>query len=210
MQRKMTGEFCERLKELSAGDLRRKCARFVRDHAMEIGAAQPATPRALNDRAADLWEPLLALADLAGGGWPERARSAATALTVGAQERNPISSLLLDILVSFAQVKDGKLFSRTLLRCLSEYKDRPWVALTKGRELSEVWLAQQLRPYGVVPRTIRIGEATGKGYAQDDFKEVFRRYIALADYEEFRTDFLAQGEMGKGVASAGNAHECHE
>jgi len=34
----------------------------------------------LNDRAGDIWEPLLALADLAGGDWPGKARQAAVAL----------------------------------------------------------------------------------------------------------------------------------
>jgi hypothetical protein len=34
-------------------------------------------PSGLNDRAGEIWEPLLALADLAGGAWPGRAREAA-------------------------------------------------------------------------------------------------------------------------------------
>ena len=79
--------------------LRRKCARFVLDHAEEIGKAQPEIPEDLNDRAADIWEPLLALAELAGGEWPEKARKAALGLTATAQEESPIGALLLDILV---------------------------------------------------------------------------------------------------------------
>ena len=29
--------------------------------------------------------------------------------------------------------------------------------------MTELWLAQQLRPYGIKPRTIRIGEQVAKG-----------------------------------------------
>jgi hypothetical protein len=66
MQRKTVAEKCERLKSLDGETLRRKCARFVLDHAEEIRSAQPSIPEAVNDRAADIWEPLFALADLAG------------------------------------------------------------------------------------------------------------------------------------------------
>src|SRR5436853_1249408 len=77
MQRKTASEKCERLRSLDGTELRRKCARFVKDHAEEIAAAEPGIPADLNDRAADIWEPLLALADLAGGEWPQAARAAA-------------------------------------------------------------------------------------------------------------------------------------
>jgi len=65
MQRKSVGESCERLRLLEAEVLRRKCARFVADHREVIAMARPQVPEELNDRAADIWEPLLVLADLA-------------------------------------------------------------------------------------------------------------------------------------------------
>ena len=84
MERKTSHEQCERLKSLAAELLQRQCARFVSDNATAIADANPAIP-ALNDRAADIWEPLLAIADLAGGQWPELAREAA----VGLRPRSP-------------------------------------------------------------------------------------------------------------------------
>jgi uncharacterized protein DUF3631 len=80
------------LKNLDGTELRRECARFVKDHAEEITVAGPEIPADLNDRAADIWEPLLALAELAGGDWPERARAAAVGLTAGAQEESAIGA----------------------------------------------------------------------------------------------------------------------
>ncbi|MFD8598380.1 DUF3631 domain-containing protein [Kitasatospora sp. NPDC059646] len=41
----------------------------------------PELPDGINDRPADVWEPLLAVADAAGGHWPERARAACVQLT---------------------------------------------------------------------------------------------------------------------------------
>src|SRR5438552_11544176 len=101
MHRKTAKEECERIKRLNANELQRKCARFVMDHAAEIASAEPKIPQGLTNRAADIWEPLLALADLAGGRWPELARAAATGLTARAQEYSPIGSLLMDIFMVF-------------------------------------------------------------------------------------------------------------
>jgi len=59
------------------------------------------------------WQPLLVLAELAGGGWHKRARNAALALTARAQEESPSGALLLDLMVMFAQGGTGRAFSRT-------------------------------------------------------------------------------------------------
>jgi hypothetical protein len=186
MQRKTSGEECERLKNLEASPLRRQCARFVADHAEGIGGARPEIPASLNDRAGDIWEPLLALADLAGGAWPEKARQAAAGLTGSAQENSPIGALLLDIMVMFISEHTGRLHSRTLVEGLNAAGERPWLELRRGREINETWLAQQLRPYGVRPKTMWIGEIAAKGYMQEDFGEVFRRYIPLPEVEALR------------------------
>ena len=72
-----------RLRGRDGGDLlelARKAARFVNDNEQAIRSADPASPGALNDRQADAWDPLLAIAEVAGGAWPERARKAAQAL----------------------------------------------------------------------------------------------------------------------------------
>src|SRR5262249_30087310 len=55
--------------------------RSADDNRQAIEAADPAVPEALNDRMADCWRVLLAIADLSGGEWPQRARAAALALS---------------------------------------------------------------------------------------------------------------------------------
>jgi len=70
MQRKTSAEKCDRSRDLDAVPLKQQCLRFVADHAAEIATAKPQLPPELNDRAADIWEPLLVLADLAGATGP--------------------------------------------------------------------------------------------------------------------------------------------
>ena len=209
MQRKRPMEECERLRRLEgvARDLSRQCARFVADHQREISEAQPEIPEALNDRAADIWEPLLALADLAGGEWPEVARQAAVGLTASAEENSPIGSLLMDLFVMFTnqcveagRAKNGengargqlpgRMFSRTMVQILNLYVDRPWMELRRGKAITELWLAQQLRPLGIQPRTLRIGEERAKGYIEEEFRDAFQRYIPRSEVEAFRAELM--------------------
>jgi hypothetical protein len=141
-------------------------------------------PAGLNDRATDIWEPLVAVADLASGNWPEVARQAAVSLAATAQETNPIGTLLVDIFILLALSDERRIFSRTLVQGLiTKFADRPWAELCKGKEITNLWLAQQLRPYGIRPRTIWIGDQQGKGYTEEDFQETFRRYIPRAELD---------------------------
>lgn len=202
LHRKMAGEECERLKWLDASEVKRKCARFVADHAEQIGKAEPRIPEGLTNRAADIWEPLLALADLAGGQWPELAREAALGLTARSQQDSPIGSLLLDILVVFSTAESKRMFSRDLVESLLGFGERPWMELSKGKGVTETWLAQQLRPYGIRPRTIRIGEQTGKGYVDEDLTETYRRDIPRSAWEALKAE-LVEGEADARTAEGG-------
>ncbi|HWX19904.1 MAG TPA: DUF3631 domain-containing protein [Candidatus Binatia bacterium] len=190
MQRKADGEQCERLKHLNTLDLRRKCLRFVQDNAAAIAAAEPKIPAGLTNRAADIWEPLLALADLAGGQWPELARQAAVNLTARAHEQSPVAALLLDIFMVFMSNKADRLASRELVAGLNACSDRPWAALNRGKPITPLWLGHQLQRYGVRPRSIRFGDSTAKGYVLEEFSETFKRYIPRSDAEAFKAEIL--------------------
>ena len=197
MQRKTAQEMCERLKGLDGTVLRQKCARFVMDHAEAITAAQPEAPGSLNDRATDIWEPLLVIADLAGGEWPGLAREAAVRLTARAQESNPIASLLLDIGVFFVMEKAERLFSRDLVSWLNTRMERPWAEARNGKPITELWVAQQLRPYGIRPKTLWIGETAAKGYMLKDFEQLCSRYVPKAEVEALMEETPdAQGSHG--------------
>ena len=102
-------------------------------------------------------------------GWGDVAREAAVCLTGISQENNPIGSLLMDIFLVYILRQTDRVFSRDLVAELLASGDRPWAELRKGKPVTEGWLAKQLRPYGVSPRTIRIGDAVAKGYLEEDF-----------------------------------------
>ncbi len=176
MQRKTQAEKCERFRSLQALEFKRKCARFVKDHAQAIAAATPELPPELNDRAADIWEPLFALADLAGGHWPALARNAALALSAQAQETNPITSLLADITLAFLEHGGERLFSGDLVDMLNAKMDRPWTVLTRNKPITEMWLAMQLSKYDIRPRMLRINGSQNRGYELDRLWETLKRY----------------------------------
>jgi hypothetical protein len=148
MQRKTADEQCDRLRDIDdhVASLKERCAKFVADNQDRIAGARPPIPQALSDRAADIWEPLFVLADLAGPEWSERARHAAVGLAAAAHDSNPIASLLLDILVAFCVSQIDRMFSRDLVDYLNHCRDHPWLEVVDGKPITDRWLSRQLRP----------------------------------------------------------------
>ncbi len=197
MQRKTAAEACERSRTLDEIVLRRKCARFVKDHAETIANARPEIPSGLPDRTVDIWEPLHVLADLAGGEWPEMARHAMAALTASSQENNPIGSLFLDIFILFMEAKVHRMFSRTLAEALDRFVERPWAELRRGKEITGPLLARLLRPHGVRSKTMWIGDEAAKGYLREDFREAFTRYIPRSEIDALGAEPRVEAEGQK-------------
>jgi len=87
--------------------------------------ARPQLPDALDDRAAEGWWPLLAIADHAGGGWPELARAAAVALSADRPEEESRGvRLLRDLRVAFGD--RASVFTADLLAALASGKKVPY------------------------------------------------------------------------------------
>ena len=181
MQRKTPAEKCERMRQLNAIDLRKRCAEFVRGHSDKIAHAQPDIPSTLNDRAADIWEPLFAIADLAGGEWPQLAREAAQKLSASDDDLTLIGYFLKDLRNLMIIKSVDRMLSREIVSALNPMHDRPWEDLRRGREINEWWLAWQLRQLGIRTRTMRAGDAMGKGYTLADIEAAFRRYVPNAE-----------------------------
>jgi len=164
-----------------AAELNRKAARWAADNFIALREADPVTPPELHDRAADNWGPLLAIAELAGGEWPARARRAALELSgVGAVDAEAESTMLLeDILAVFEGAAVDRMKSDDLTMALSGMLDRPWHTIDRGRAILPAGVARLLKPYGIKPRTIRIKEedTTAKGYYRSDFDDAFSRYL---------------------------------
>ena len=108
-----------------------------------------------------------------------------------------MGTLLLDLLELFMRLGEERVFSRTIVSWPERRADRPWMELRRGKKVSELWLSHQLRPYGIRPKTMRLGVERAKGYAREDFWEVFRRYIPKSDYAAFRAEILVETEGSK-------------
>ena len=148
-------------------------------HAPELLDADPEdVPAGLDDRAAEAWEPLLAIADLAGGAWPAQARAAAVAL-IGDDTDEPGhgARLLAKLRDIFA---DHEVLATTaILERVNEDEELPFGGWRHGDGLDPRGLSRLLKPYGVKPRSVRVDGApsTSKGYRREQFEEAFARYL---------------------------------
>ncbi|MFL5236329.1 MAG: DUF3631 domain-containing protein, partial [Rhizomicrobium sp.] len=127
----------------------------------------PEMPASVEDRDADVWEPLIAVADLVGGEWPNRAREAAVALVADSKESEPSLGIRLLADIKGIFIPDGApdveaMASKMLLQRLHEIAESPWHDL-KGKPLDERRLSGFLKQYGVKSKTVRIGDSTPKG-----------------------------------------------
>src|SRR5262249_43822476 len=136
----------------------------------------PEVPEALNDRAADNWRPLLAIADLAGGEWPDRARAAALTLSGEGLEDDAIGvQLLRDIQTAFGE--EEVIRSADLVAKLAEDPERPWADWKHGRPLSQNQLGRLLARFGITSETIYIpGLKTAKGYKRAQLEASWDAY----------------------------------
>jgi hypothetical protein len=159
--------------------LHSKLARFARDHVDELKKADPIIPEILGDRQADNWRPLLAIADLAGAGWMDKAHKAALALCRGDIEEEGMEEMLLsDLQKLFSERRDElKIFSINIVRYLEELEDRPWPEFKNDRPITQPQLAKILGKFGIKSRSVKISGVTQRGYFISDFKDTFSRYL---------------------------------
>ncbi|GHJ47452.1 hypothetical protein Cs7R123_47940 [Catellatospora sp. TT07R-123] len=136
-----------------------------------LRAAEPVMP--VEDRAADTWEPLIALADLAGGDWPIRARTSAVTLTGAKEEQGATSDrvrLLTDCRTVFTGADAEALPTAHIIERLRAMDESPWTDLTPHR------LGSLLREFEVKSTTMRFPTGQAKGYTRSAFTDAWDRY----------------------------------
>lgn len=150
----------------------------------------PAPIDALSDRANDVTEILLAIAQLAGGDWLQRLTAALLAVYQSAVAADTSTGIVLlgDVLTIF-NVKSGQkvIPSKELVSDLCLIEGRPWIDWSRGRGLSPNTLARLLAKYHIYPGSIREGEDTSKGYKRESFKEAWERYCGYSDFSTVTT-----------------------
>jgi hypothetical protein len=120
----------------------------------------------------------LAIADLAGGDWPELARAAALKLSPIDQDSIG-TTLLADIKATFQATSRDRLSSEEIVEALHAMEDRSWAewGKTHKKPISKNQLAGLLREFKIWPDTLRIGVKTAKGYYLSAFEDAFERYL---------------------------------
>jgi putative DNA primase/helicase len=178
--RKARCEHVERFNPFSdceVSNLREGAASWASSCGNIVETSDPEIPQELNDRAADNWRGLLAIADAAGAEWAERARRAAVALSFSEHHEDHGQLALTDIRQIFENRGGDRIRSIDLVADMAQIEHRPWAEWVHLRPISPTQLSSLLSPYGIRPTTLRIGSGTAKGYYFEDFRDAFSRYV---------------------------------
>ncbi|GAA0691791.1 DUF3631 domain-containing protein [Streptomyces thermocarboxydus] len=175
--------FRARVHEAEGHALRDRLAAWAEQARDQVMGAWPEMPDGVTDRPADVWEPLLAVADAIGGHWPERAREACVTL-VKASKANDKGSLgvrLLTDLRDHVMVGIDRLPTVAILDRLNALDDAPWADLN-GKPLDNRRLSRMLAEYmtadnePITSRNIKTAGSVLKGYYASDLHDAWQRY----------------------------------
>jgi putative DNA primase/helicase len=161
-------------------ELNRKLARWASENFDQLKKCDPQLPQTAFNRVADNWRPLFAVAEVAGGDWPERAHNAFNKLTsTDRMDGQSIRVMLLaDIKAVFTEKDTDGLPSGELAEALAEIEGRPWAEWGRMQKpITANQLARQLSHFCISPDRLRINEQQFRGYKLEDFREAFDRYI---------------------------------
>ena len=181
LRRKLPSEKVERIRHAGAdlfNELSAKLARFAEDNTEAARAARPTLPHTLNDRQQDNWEPLLAIAMVAGGEWFKTATAAALKLS-GGETLSPTigAELLADIQEIFQNQNFDRVSTTDLIKFLVADDERPWRTFSRGFQITPRQVSKKLGEYSIHSGDVRFGTQVLKGYKKEQFTEAFLRYV---------------------------------
>jgi putative DNA primase/helicase len=187
LRRKLPTEEVLRLRHAEPGlfeDLASRLARFAEDNRDALRRCRPDLPAVLNDRAQDNWEPLLAIAETAGGDWPELARRAALKLSGREEDGGTVGNeLLADIREIFETKRMAKISTADLIAELCADDEKSWSTYNRGKAITPKQFGKKLKDYGISSKPIRIGYEVAKGFDRGQFEEAFTRYLTFPPTE---------------------------
>jgi Protein of unknown function (DUF3631) len=186
LQRRTRDEHVERFRRREAqpvgAALHDQVVHWLEPQIEYLRSLRPHLPDELDDRAQDVWEPLFAIADVAGGEWPKRARVAAVELSSGEAREDDSNSvrLLRDIYAAFDESDEDRLRTGDLLARLLAIEESPW-GDWYGKPLSAHALSKLLRRYRIRTMTVWSHGETVKGYKREQFADAFERVVGVRE-----------------------------
>ncbi|MFE8960307.1 DUF3631 domain-containing protein [Streptomyces iakyrus] len=202
----------QRIHEKQGHVLRDRLAKWADSVREQVTDAWPEMPEGVTDRPADVWEPLLAVADAAGSDWPARARAACLEL-VNAAHDNDESSLGVRLLTDLRdKVFCGadRVPTAVILEMLLALEDAPWGDVD-DKPLNSRMLAKLLGQYvtpnnkPIKPRGIRTPSGFPKGYYADDLTDAWTRYCPPPPGESATSATSATPQVSRGESVADTA-----
>lgn len=185
MERKQSGQGVERflfaaacLEALPIASSIEQWAK-ANDTAVQLNYASLPDIPFLSDRDADLWRPLFALCDLLAPERMDEMKWCARRLTSdkeGVEEALGVT--LLQSIRSVWPKGDPSIPTTDLLARLGNLRE--WKAV----EITSRLLGNWLRPFGVSPRQIRVGETTCKGYVRESFRIAWDRFLGTEETDD--------------------------
>jgi hypothetical protein len=182
--------FRQRTAEQQARPIREGLAAWIASVADRLEGTVPELPEGVADRAAEIWEPLVAIADEAGGHWPETARAACAHFVLNAAE--PATDgvrLLADLRAIFQRHNASRIPTKVLLADLVAMEEAPWGDY-EGKQLDGRRMARELARYNVRPTAFKDdANTTTKGYVthatkdQVGLADAWDRYLPHTDAE---------------------------
>lgn len=166
-----------RVHEREALDLYEALSGLVNEATSDLENAWPDLPESIQDRDADVWEPLVAIADVAGGRWPVLARAAAERMVADAKNKPATLGirLLADIRTAMSDV--DRIATTDLLTRLHNMESAPWGSV-KGEPIDARFLARTLAKYEIeTNNTLKIDGRAMKGYSRRHFADAWDRYL---------------------------------
>jgi hypothetical protein len=181
--------------ETEAASIKARLGAWCAARIAALQDAEPHIPEALSDRQSDACEPMLAIADAAGGDWTEAARKAIVELCAHAQADDGSigATLLADLKGIFCPHDDDgnpmpeleQVASAELVEALAKIQGRPWAEWGKVQKpITQNQLAQLLSGYSdskdrpIAPRNIRFGTKVLRGYQREQFSDAWARYLS--------------------------------
>ncbi|WP_024762007.1 DUF3631 domain-containing protein [Streptomyces exfoliatus] len=187
MRRRARNEHVEpfraRLHEAEGNKLRDRLAQWADQVREDVAGRWPQMPEGVTDRPADVWEPLIAVADAAGGQWPERARVACVELVNAsrADDKGSLGIRLLTDLRDHVMAGIDRMPTVAVLDRLCALDEAPWADMS-GRPLDSRMLAKMLGEYmtgdntPIKARNIKTAGTVLKGYYALDLHDAWQRY----------------------------------
>lgn len=168
-------------------DIGKKFARWTFDSREAIRKCNPTMPAGSFNRRADKWKPLFSIAQMAGGDWPELAKKSYFAEVRDSESSSKLSTglQLLSDIREVLKPHEHVIATTELIERLCDLEESQWTEYNfresdpERRRVQSRQVSNLLKDYKITPGTIRIGNATPKGYKRAQLEIAWNRYISV-------------------------------